>query len=110
MGVGNLIRLGAASGGLVMAVLAGGCGSDNPVIDSSNRGSNSHTVHISPAAPLEIPLQSSIAAGQPIEQVGKGASGPTASRQRLRPAGIRQTGYVGGCDPCIRLYSTTTAT
>ncbi|WP_136625636.1 hypothetical protein [Mycobacterium innocens] len=26
-----------------MAVLAGGCGSDNPVIDSPNRGSNSHT-------------------------------------------------------------------
>ncbi|EUA03539.1 hypothetical protein I547_1713 [Mycobacterium kansasii 824] len=40
----------------MMAVLAGGCGSDNPVIDSSNRGSNSHTVHISPAAPLEIPF------------------------------------------------------
>lgn len=121
MGVCNPTRLGAASVGLV---LAGGCGSDNPVIDSSNRGSNSHTkdttvqnayivprfqpgsgaiqvgdaaalaftatnnrsteserllaiatdaaeaVHISPAAPLEIPLQSSIAAGQSIEQVG----------------------------------------
>ncbi|MBY0387081.1 MAG: hypothetical protein K2X56_02930 [Mycobacterium pseudokansasii] len=43
MGVGKPARVGAASADLVTAVLTGGCGSDNPVIDSSNRGSNSHT-------------------------------------------------------------------
>ncbi|MGH3675699.1 MAG: hypothetical protein ACRDU5_08180 [Mycobacterium sp.] len=79
MGTHTPTRYRAASAGLVVAVLTAGCGGDKPVLDSSNRGSESRTADTTVQNAFIVPRFTS---GSCAIQVGDAALTFTATNNR----------------------------